>query len=297
MGHSEAHKGETTRDWEATGNRLSQPTTTLYPSELQNRNHAVPARLELTASVELQSRLSLSEDFWAVTNPHINIITKPTRSALHYNSSVIIKADGAISQQPSASVLKIRCPVCLQRGTFEPLGTYDYLIHNQGVYVGARRCPDPLCQTLIFFAFRGGQLIISYPAERIDFDATNIPPSVRSALEEAISCHANQCFIASAIMVRKTLEELCRDRGATGDNLKARIKALGTKVVLPAELLEGLDDLRLLGNDAAHIESREYDQVGQEEVEVGIEFTKEVLKAVYQYSALLNRLRGLKKTP
>jgi hypothetical protein len=30
--------------------------------------------------------------------------------------------------------------------------------------------------------------------------------------------------------------------------------------------------------------------------EVGIEFAKEVLKAVYQYSDLLNRLRALKAT-
>jgi hypothetical protein len=117
-----------------------------------------------------------------------------------------------------------------------------------------------------------------------------------SALEEAIICHANECFIAAAIMVRKTLEEMCRERGAKGKDLKERIRDLGTKIVLPSELLNGLDDLRLLGNDAAHIESHEYDQVGKEEVEIGIEFTKEVLKSMYQYSALLNRLRGLKKT-
>jgi len=117
-----------------------------------------------------------------------------------------------------------------------------------------------------------------------------------SALEEAITCHANECFVAAAIMVRKTLEELCRERSAQGKDLKERIRDLGTKIVLPRELLDGLDDLRLLGNDAANIESREYDKVGKEEVEIGIEFTKEVLKATYQYSALLNRLRGLKKS-
>lgn len=98
-------------------------------------------------------------------------------------------------------------------------------------------------------------------------------------------------------MVRKTLEELCLERGATGPNLKERIKSLQTRVILPPELLEGLDDLRLLGNDAAHVESQEYNQIGKEEVEVGIEFAKEVLKAVYQYSALLQRLRALKKVP
>jgi len=137
--------------------------------------------------------------------------------------------------------------------------------------------------------------MISYPPERIDFDATNIPASVLKALEEAIACHASNCFIAAAIMVRKTLEELCAERGAKGDNLKAHIKGLSSKAVLPGELLDGLDDLRLLGNDAAHIESKEFDTIGKEEVEVGIEFAKEVLKAVYQYSALLNRLRALKK--
>src|SRR3989442_4045054 len=107
-------------------------------------------------------------------------------------------------------------------------------------------------------------------------------------------CHANQCFVASAMMVRKTLEELCEERGAKGVNLQDRIKALRGVVVLPKELLDGVDDLRLLGNDAAHIESREYEQIGHEEVEVGIEFAKELLKAVYQMSALLERLRGLK---
>jgi Domain of unknown function (DUF4145) len=124
-----------------------------------------------------------------------------------------------------------------------------------------------------------------------------LPATVVAAFEEAILCHSNRCFIAAAIMVRKTLEELCLERNATGNNLKERIRALGSKVVLPKELLYGLDDLRLLGNDAAHIESQEFNKVGQEEVEIGIEFAKEVLKAVYQYSALLGRLRGLKKPP
>ncbi len=67
--------------------------------------------------------------------------------------------------------------------------------------------------------------------------------------------------------------------------------------MLPQELLDGLDDLRLLGNDAAHIESQEFNSVGREEVEIGIQFAKEVLKAVFQYSDLLAKLRSLKRTP
>jgi hypothetical protein len=195
-----------------------------------------------------------------------------------------------------AALANLCCPGCGQLGTFEQVGQ-DYLADN-AIRVGLRRCPDLDCRALLFTVWdgrQGVQFTRSYPALRIDFDKTNIPAGVVSALEEAITSHANECFIAAAIMVRKALEQLCRDRGAQGDDLKQRIRHLGTKIVIPSELLGGLDDLRLLGNDAAHIESREYDQIGKEEIEVGIEFAKEVLKATYQHAALLKRLRALKK--
>jgi Domain of unknown function (DUF4145) len=120
---------------------------------------------------------------------------------------------------------------------------------------------------------------------------------VLAAFEEAIACHAAGCYTAAGIMVRKTLEELCEERSAQGKNLKQRIVDLGGKVVLPKELLDGLDDLRLLGNDAVHVDSKVFQQVGKDEVELSVEFTKEVLKAIYQYDDLLARLRALKKPP
>src|SRR5438445_5075288 len=131
-------------------------------------------------------------------------------------------------------VVRLRCPVCRQRGTLEPIIGQDLQFNNpQNVisHAGLRRCPDPNCYSLVFFVTEGGKVAESFPAETIDFDATNIPATVQSAFEEAIKCHAQSCFVASAVMVRKTLEELCRDRGAAGGNLKERIKALGPKAV------------------------------------------------------------------
>jgi hypothetical protein len=95
------------------------------------------------------------------------------------------------------------------------------------------------------------------------------------------------------MMVRKTLELLCEDRGAAGKDLKSRIESLRAKVLLPKELFEGIDGLRMLGNDAAHVESKVFDNIGQPEVEIAIEFAKEVLKAVYQYASLLTKLKSL----
>jgi hypothetical protein len=192
---------------------------------------------------------------------------------------MIIKADQVAALPPHGVPANFRCPGCGQLGTFELLISNSQDISlPQSIRIGERRCPNIDCRALIFVVWQNNNVIRSYPALRIDFDKTNIPRAIVSALEEAIICHANECFIAAAIMVRKTLEEMCREHGAKGKDLKERIRDLGTKIVLPSELLNGLDDLRLLGNDAAHLESREYDQVGKEEVEIGIEFTKEVLK-------------------
>ncbi|WP_271083498.1 DUF4145 domain-containing protein [Brevundimonas sp. NIBR11] len=140
---------------------------------------------------------------------------------------------------------------------------------------------------------RGGRHI--YPPETIDFDATALPARILSSLEEAISCHAAGAHRATALMVRRILEELCEDRTATGKTLKDRLGNLGTNVVVPKELLDAADELRLLGNDAAHIEAKSYDEIGEAEASLAVELAKELLKAVYQYQSLVDRLRGLKK--
>ena len=82
-----------------------------------------------------------------------------------------------------------------------------------------------------------------------------------------------------------------------GVNLKEKIKNLRNKVLIPEELLDAADELRLLGNDAAHIEAKEFSEIGEPELNIAIEFAKEILKAVYQYSALLNKMQSLKKGP
>ncbi len=200
------------------------------------------------------------------------------------------------AQIANGPTVSLRCPGCRQNGTFTSFANNIDIMVPPDTYFGQRRCPNPKCLALVFAAWKGnGEVVVSYPEQRIDFDTSAIPKPVATALEEAITCHAHGCFTAAGIMVRKTLEELCDDRGAAGKDLKERIAALSSKVVVPKDLLDGVDDLRLLGNDAAHIQSKTFNQVGQQEVEVAIDFAKEVLKAVYQYQTLVQRIQALKK--
>lgn len=175
-----------------------------------------------------------------------------------------------------------------------PLGTYDVGINDTFV-CGQRKCPNPSCHGHLFVVLNRGQLVTAYPPVRLDFDPDNLPQNVLKTFEEAISCHAGGLFIAAAIMIRRTLEEVCAERQAQGKDLKQRIADLRSKIVVPQELLDAMDELRILGNDAAHIEAKDYDNISETEVTVAIHFTKEILKSLYQYSALLSKLRSLKK--
>ncbi|APY16207.1 DUF4145 domain-containing protein [Brucella sp. 10RB9214] len=202
--------------------------------------------------------------------------------------------------------INLRCPACSHKGAFASLGhdivdaVWNELDTNgnktySNIRAGLRHCPNEKCSALVFFVDHDGDMTV-YPPEVIDFDSSNLPPRILASLEESIKAHAAGCFRASALMVRRVLEELCEDKQAKGNNLMLRLQALSSTVIIPKELLDAADELRLLGNDAAHIEAKTYDNIGAQECEIAIELTKELLKAVYQYTSLVSKLRALKKS-
>jgi hypothetical protein len=163
-----------------------------------------------------------------------------------------------------------------------------------GYVLGHRRCPAGDCNTHVFVVAKDGEIISSYPPETIEFDRESVPGRVREAIEEAIIAHAHRCYRAAALMVRRAIEEICLEREAAGDTLYDRIEALAEKVILPKAFLDGLHDVRLLGNDAAHVEARLYEEVGSQEVEAGIAIAKELIRAVYQYEGIMGALGVLR---
>ena len=186
------------------------------------------------------------------------------------------------------------CPYCGHKGTFEAISR-DRIIQNQYI-CGQRLCPDKDCQGHLFVVLdRSGNLLFHYPFRSVSLKKENIPESIIKTFDEAVTCHAQNCFVASAIMIRRTLEEICEERGAVGKDLKTRIHDLKTKTLLPQELFDAMDELRLLDSDAARIEASTFAQISSQELDVAIEFTIEFLKALYQYSSLLSKMRELKK--
>jgi hypothetical protein len=198
----------------------------------------------------------------------------------------------------------------MQLGTFQSVMTPNAQKHDlritlreqariiEQALVGIKVCPNDACRGLIFAIVSDRAIdraVVSFPPEVLDFDPSDIPGPIAKSLEEAIQCHAARCYRAAALMVRRVLEELCDERGAQGKDLKERLADLGKVIVVPINLIAAADHLRLLGNDAAHIKATTYDNIGEEEVRLAIDLTKELLKATYQYKTLVDRLRAFQK--
>ncbi|MBK8874769.1 MAG: DUF4145 domain-containing protein [Bacteroidia bacterium] len=213
-----------------------------------------------------------------------------------------MKIDILNTKQDRKVNVACKCPHCGHKGVFLPVGINDCYTFETvgsstipGYFLGLKKCPNENCNGHLFFISDKNQnLLMTSPSATISFDRTNIPFKVVNAFEEAIKCHSNSCFIASAIMIRKTLEELCIDRDANGSNLFLKLQNLGGKILIPKELIDGMNELRLLGNDAAHIEAQTFGEIGKLEIEISIEFTQEILKAVYQYESLVKKLKSFK---
>lgn len=187
--------------------------------------------------------------------------------------------------QPGKPVA-IDCPHCSTTGTFNGgvgammqhqlhagNGSGSFSVH---LWYGMRICPNPSCASPVFLIEQNGTLLLSYPCITINFDASSVPAKIATSLRESIQCHASGCFRGAALLARRTLEELCEDRGAKGGNLKSRIGALGELITVPKALIEAMDEVRLLGNDAAHVEAKTYDDIGKDEVAIAIELCKEL---------------------
>lgn len=216
-----------------------------------------------------------------------------------------LHVNGGTTPYP-AKVHNLRCPYCGKEGAFHGFEKATDITWQQSekdatgrtfaynIFIGMRQCPNMECRGVVFVSSRDGILKDTYPAEVLDFDSSSLPEGVKSCLEEAVKCHAHGCYKASALMVRRTLEELCAEQGATGGNLEKRIEALQDKIVIPGALFTAMHELRFLGNDAAHIEAREYDEVGEPQTRIAIRLTQEFLKATYQLGDLLSELKSLK---
>ena len=78
-----------------------------------------------------------------------------------------------------------------------------------------------------------------------------VPKEVRESYNDAQKVK-NRSAISFAILIRKSLEQICRNQGAKGGNLTQMIRDLDSRGILPTKLTQLSMLIRNLGNVSAH---------------------------------------------
>ncbi|MGW0206141.1 DUF4145 domain-containing protein [Streptomyces sp. NPDC003233] len=81
--------------------------------------------------------------------------------------------------------------------------------------------------------------------------APEAPPVVREVFAEGALAEAAGAFRLAGIGYRATVEQIVKDKGASGSNLKQRILALSGMGV-SQDIVDAFHEARFVGNDAAH---------------------------------------------
>jgi len=208
------------------------------------------------------------------------------------------------------------CPRCNKQSSFDILGslpaTFDSVfivsegepnrrpLIDQVTSLECRNCHQPVIvieQEFVgdtpstkkhsggYVSYRG---LFWWPFQGIEI-FPDIPEIIQNILNEAKISYSVQCYRASAVMSRRTLEAITVEKGEMTGVLATRIKNLISKGILDKTLGEWATEIRLIGNSGAHFDPI-YD-VEKEDANQIILFIDELIKYVYIMPAEIARRR------
>ncbi len=119
------------------------------------------------------------------------------------------------------------------------------------------------------------QKSILFPVNSIE--SGSVPSKVKEAYEAALKTKGIDKYIC-LMALRRTLELLLKDKGATKWGLKDKIEEIAAKGLLPDTLKEASSLAKMLGDTAAHGKEMEIDQY---DVEAMAEFIGFIIEYLY----------------
>jgi hypothetical protein len=117
----------------------------------------------------------------------------------------------------------------------------------------------------------------------------DVPQQIADAASEATACLSFGAYRAAGALARAVIEATCKERGAGGQSLAARIETLASTGAIRPGTAESAHEVRHFGNTMAHGDFA--DATTEAEASEALEFMNEVLAEVYQHPARRARAR------
>ena len=183
----------------------------------------------------------------------------------------------------------ILCPNCHERTSISSRARYDSP-HTDTLYEIAE------CNGCDFFVLvvrnrTGGSIRTIYPHTLPKATDERIPEAVKKDFDEALMCLSVGAARGAAVLARRALQTMCKEKGATKKELKDQIDELFTKSVITKDLQGWSHEVRYVGNDAAHPNDVEVQKEDAEEIIDLLESLCEVLYVAPAKAANRKKIR------
>jgi hypothetical protein len=127
-----------------------------------------------------------------------------------------------------------------------------------------------------------------WPAAERQLSAA-VPHRLRNVHAEARRCFGVQAYTAASVMVRRTLEGLCEDHGVEARSLVEGLRALAAKGLVEGRFLEWAQELRVLGNNAAHFTGG---MISREDAGDALDLAEALLDYIYVFSDRFEKFKA-----
>lgn len=121
-----------------------------------------------------------------------------------------------------------------------------------------------------------------------------IPEDIRREHTEARACFKANAYTATLVMVRRTLEGVCSGHGVTAKPLFKALADMQDKGLIEGRLLDWAQELRVLGNEAAHFTGK---SVSRQDAQDALELAEALMDYLYVFTARFNEFKNRRSNP
>ena len=146
--------------------------------------------------------------------------------------------------------------------------------------------PVVIRQDTIDFVEYSYEPVSAFPTYLISTDG--IPEEIHSAFEAAIRTKGIDSAIC-LLSLRRVLEMICKEKGATGRDLEDKIENLISTGILSSSFADACWVIRQLGNSAAHADR---ERIYTYHVEQTIEFVSTIINYLYSMPVRVAKMKA-----
>lgn len=196
----------------------------------------------------------------------------------------------------------IQCPRCVVTYTVESLSNFVRNYSDDPVdRINYSFCKCPGCESPIltseYLEWNGATGVewakpkVLYPNSDFRINSV-IPENIKSALEECIKCYKANSFTATVIMCRRTIEGFALEKDVKEKTLMKSIGKLKELGIINEQLEDWAQELRLVGNEAAHNIEIEFTPLDAQDA---LDFTIAILDFTYSFKDKFDRFKERKR--